>query len=67
MSAELGGRLSSPELVLWTRADFLDSRCRSFDPRVPGSRPGRPTRNDRLNPDSLLAVDAVDAGAEERR
>ena len=42
-SAEVGGRLISPEQDLWIRPDRLDSRYRSFNPKVPGSRPGRPT------------------------
>ena len=33
----------SPEQGLWIRADRLDSRYRSLNPKVPGSRPGRPT------------------------
>jgi hypothetical protein len=47
ISAQLGGRLTSPELVLWIRTDRLDIRCRSFNPKVPGSRPGRPTKDSR--------------------
>jgi len=49
-SAELGGRLISPEQDLWIRADRLDSRYRSFNPKVPGSRPGRPTINRQVKP-----------------